>query len=282
MTSHADFMEGLDDITAICDKADEQIETGAPDAARLANATCRAGLVLLCGYFEGFVRSLVEEAIDEINDLRIDITRVPDPIFCVVMTSVAESPEKKGVNAVSNLKVAIRRGNSHSIQSKSFSKMEGNPTVDRVERAFAYFGIENVLDGLSIQDFGVNSTFAMDSQVEPLRRQLSAYLDAAGCSGLTDDVLGIFEAKWQAKRKRRDVGYVATIQQMLALRNRIAHGEGRPPITPTELREFCHALEKLSDGLNGIMREVLVKITTFQPRVSAGDAERWNYLRAVE
>lgn len=278
MSSREDFGVGLEDVFAICAQADSQIASKEADQIRLANAQCRAGLVLLCGYFEGFVRSLVADAIEDINERKVDISRVPDRFFCGVIGGVAEAMERNISNDVDGFKRAVRTGGGFALNSKAFSKMGGNPSVDRVETVFRIFGVENVLDVLSKRDYGVDSTFLPDSQVEPIRKSLSVVLASAGAAAAIDDVIAVIEKKWSPRTKRRKVGYIACIEQLLDKRNRIAHGEGIAQVTPKELRGWAAELQRLADGL---MEQVAVVMASLRPdaRACASDAERWNYLK---
>lgn len=281
MGSRDDFRLGLEDIWGICDLAESQIESGETAQLSLANAGCRAGLVLLCGYFEGFVRSLVEEALEEVNDRKVDVSRIPDPLFCGVMTAISAKPEKNGVNFLEAFKDSIRHGKAHKIPPKAFSNLEGNPSVDRVEKVFRLFGIMNVLDVLSIKDFGVVSTFKPDSQVEPIRGAIVEILSAAGVPGAADEVLAAVEKKWSPKLKRRKVGYIASIEQLLQKRNIIAHGEGRPEVTPKELRDAATDLQRLGDGLSSELELVLSAIWPVA-KAYPSSIERWDYLQITE
>jgi hypothetical protein len=70
------------------------------------------------------------------------------------------------------------------------------------------------------------------------------------------------ESKWRPKRKRRDVGYVNKIQELLQRRNRIAHGEGYQQITPAELCDFVDSVERLSRGLSEALDSQLIAVRT--------------------
>ena len=77
-----------------------------------------------------------------------------------------------------------------------------------------------------------------------------------------DSITTEIESKWRPKRKRRDVGYVNQIQELLKRRNRIAHGEGYQQITPPELCAFVDSIERLSRGLSDARDSQLIAVRT--------------------
>lgn len=264
---HRAIVENLKEIELIAEAADAAFQNTGPNGRTQGNAMTRAALVLLCGYFEGFIREVVEEYIDIINDGDIHLNKFPEQLFCAVIDDLAYSLQRESanasnmVNAVNDFKTSLQPAGIVKIKKKNFSKTGGNPTVDTIENVFNNLGIPNIIDILSIRDFAIDSTFTNESQVpQNMRSEIKNLLhnDSPTSQDETlQEIIKIIEIRWIPKQKRRKVGYVNEIEQLLKKRNRIAHGEGREQITPTELREFSACIKKLTDGFHLILTESL-------------------------
>lgn len=235
MESYRGFEGALDEVRALSDHAIELLDDGKRD---LANAITRSGVVLLSGYVEGFIRDLIEEAVDEISDLRLSPDALPSGLLVSVLRSIVDSPAQKREGRLKGLKEAWRgSGVGCDLDRKKLSTTGGNPTVETIEGLFDAFGLASVIDRLSIDHFGVDSTFVVESQASSMR---GSVLDAlGGDSSRVEAVLSIIDEKWRPKQKRRDVGYVSALQELLKRRNRIAHGEGKELVTPPRSQWAC-------------------------------------------
>ena len=263
MKCYRDFRENIKDIDALCDSASVALLDRSVGGRVSANAMTRSGWVLLCGYLEGFVRDLLEETVERINDSGVDVNVIPGGLFCSLLNALPANFTKNGDACLVAFKNAIRSGAGVRLNSKQLAKTGGNPSVDTIEGLFNQLGLVSVIDKLTIQDFGLESTFSVDSQSEPLRAKIATVFDAADVANsefLVSEVIKIVDEKWCPTKKRRDVGYVALIQELLKKRNRIAHGEGRDPITPEELMEQRGGVERLCTGLHTLAVDALAEL----------------------
>lgn len=264
MKCHNDFVTNIEDITALCESAIFSLEANTSTSRTSANAMMRSGWVLLCGYFEGFVRDLLEESIEAINDAKVDINLIPHQLFCNFLEDLPIKYQKNGDDCFISFKNAVKNNGEVSLNAKQLSKTGGNPSVEIVEGLFSGLGLISVIDILSIQDYGLDSTFSVESQVESLRTNITALLHNStvqNSESLAGEILSVINNKWAPKKKRRNVGYVALIQELLKIRNRIAHGEGRDPITPKELNDYKQGIEKLCTGLHKLAVDSLNQLT---------------------
>jgi hypothetical protein len=138
------------------------------------------------------------------------------------------------------------------LDRKRLSNTRGNPSVDTIEELFAGFGFDSVVDDLSIKDFQIESTYIEENQSTSIESKIASAL-GANQQGALQEVLRVVDEKWKPKKRRRDVGYVSAIQELLKQRNRIAHGEGREPVTPQELKDHCAVIRQFGAGLNQLI-----------------------------
>ncbi|EFM3109965.1 hypothetical protein HG927_003950, partial [Salmonella enterica subsp. enterica serovar Dublin] len=145
------------------------------------------------------------------------------------------------------------------LDSDKLSSTNANPTVDTIERIFNMFDIPLVLDELSINDFDVDNMYNLESQVNELLKG-SIFILLEGNSNQVEGIVNIIESKWAPKKKRRRVGYLNVIDELLKKRNRIAHGEGFDVVTANELKEATEQIKKLCDGLLGKLTDKLAEM----------------------
>lgn len=223
----------------------------------IGNAMTRAGLVLLCGLLEGFVRELAEEYIDVINDHALTLHSLPDPIFCAVVESFTTQYRKDE----ESFKTSVIPEHCAKLEKRPFANTGGNPTVDTIEKIFRGLGIPSVIDTLTVRDYSVDTTFLTESLIDaPMRGQLQAAISSRVADApqeILEEIAALIDKKWQPKKKRRKVGYVSEIEQLLAKRNRIAHGEGAEQVTPAELRNFLEMVCRLATGLRDLAAALL-------------------------
>lgn len=255
MRCYADYCSALDEVQCVADHATELLNSGNRSDRPIANAITRSGLVLLCGYFEGFIRDLAEECIESINELALSPCALPLKLLSEVLAVTMEEKNGRREHKVAELVESIRSGAAWRVDGRRLSVTKGNPSVETVESLFAPFGLERVIDQLSIADFPIESTFVTERQSALVEAQLAATL---GCeSDSLQHVLAVIDQRWGPKTRRRDVGYVSAIQELLKKRNRIAHGEAREMVTPSDLSNHVMQMRGLGVGLNRLSDQLI-------------------------
>ncbi len=269
MKTYDDFQINVKDVDVLVSEAEALLNplnpptpTEASDGRRKANVLTRSGIVLLTGYFEGYIRDVLAEFIATVNDLRPTIGALPDPL---VMAHI-----EHGVSACRSSPTetkALRRTVAGTevvrLEEKLFTKTGGNPTVDMFESLFASIGVPDAIDALTFKDFQIRTWFMQSQVTEEMNRKIDACLSSSpgDVIALRQRLVEVIDAKWTPKKKRRAVGYVHEIEQLLKKRNRIAHGEGREPITPLELSDLRDHVVKLAKGLAALLDAKLSAIT---------------------
>ncbi|HHK8345547.1 TPA: MAE_28990/MAE_18760 family HEPN-like nuclease, partial [Serratia marcescens] len=250
-------VRNFEEIKFLSDTAREKLNQ--PGGVTIANAITRSGLVLLCGYFEGFLREMCKEFVDIINDSGVSAKLLPLSMLsdhsesCLIkLNNRSETKFSQFVNSlVSDLPL--------SMNSKKLSSTNANPTVDTIEKIFEVFGIEAVLDIITIEDYHFDGMYNNESQLtHAIRRTISAA--ANGDLAKEMAIISELERKWTPKLKRRRIGYIQVIDDLLKKRNRIAHGEGLEIITPDELEETQEAVLRLCLKLNSKLEDKLVNL----------------------
>lgn len=253
--------DSLHDVLLLAAGAESELLLMTSEGRQKGNAMTRAGLVLLCGYFEGYVRDLVSEFIDTINDEKVDINLLPNELFVTALEHLTSiSNFEKKIPASAKLKESLLNSKNYKLDQKKISNTGGNPTVDTIETIFSRLGIKCAIDKLTIADFGVTSTYTLESQSEQLRTKISDEISRGGTEinpTLIDQILSVIDSKWAPSRKRRKVGYVHAIEELLRIRNLIAHGEGREPVPPTELLTHIENVEGIAKGLDRMVTDLL-------------------------
>lgn len=79
-------MQRFEEINLLATMAEKNSEPGGNIMAM--NALTRSGLVLLCGYFEGFLREMCKEFVEELNDLGISPSKFLCECFQSMLTPV--------------------------------------------------------------------------------------------------------------------------------------------------------------------------------------------------
>ncbi len=251
MECQSRYIEKLKEIQLLADAAQSSLDTRSTTGRIQANATARSGLVLLCGYLEGYIRELLTELTEKINDADPPIENLsPRLILSAVEDELANLREGREANGFLEIS---RNTKPISLNHKKLAKTGGNPTVDTIEGLLACFGIAAAVDTLSIRDFGIESTFVQESQItDRTRQKIRTIVEPHAGANTTDALAEIVEALeqcWNSKTKRRSVGYVGGIEELLKRRNRIAHGESDEPVTPSELGTAIALVAGLITGL---------------------------------
>ena len=245
------YLEKLDEIQLLANAAQESLNSRKGVERIQANAITRSALVLLCGYLEGFIRDLITELTENINDANPPIEKLsPRLIFFAVEDELNNLREGRASNDFLGIS---RNAMPIKLNYKKLAKTGGNPTVDTIEGLFACFGIATAVDTLSVRDFGVESTFVLESQItDRTREKIRSIVEPHAGAHTMEALAGIVETLeqcWNSKTKRRPVGYVGGIEELLKRRNRIAHGEGDEPVTPGDLGAAIVLVRGLFAGL---------------------------------
>lgn len=230
-----------------------------------ANTFARSGVVLLCGHFEGFLKALLGEFADQINSAEVHPEILPVSILESVLETVLKrcnsgsEPHRRKLQALVSGKAKIE------MDAKAFSETGGNPKVDVIEKMLKRIGVVDAIEELSQRDFGV-TTHSQKSQVDTsfiacIQEILSARaVSSSHATQIEAEIVRLVEGKWSPKSIRRDVGYVATIQELLKKRNLIAHGEGDTKVTDVELERFINEIRALALGLDQIIHSQLTTL----------------------
>jgi hypothetical protein len=264
------FEEALKEVTLLLqetknafDHADNS-KTSSEKAIYLfkANTFSRSGIVLLCGHFEGFLKELLQEFLSKINDAKIKPELLPYSLLEEVLKIMIKRCDS-GENHRQKLRELMSGQSCIEINEKiqeEFSSTGGNPTVDTIEKMLNRIGIKNVVEQLSVRDFGETS-HAQNSQIDDtLKSQIREIISIQSFDNfnvIERDIIDILENKWRPRSKRREVGYVRTIQQLLVKRNEIAHGNSDLKLTKEEFHEFIEEIQKLASGINELTQNQL-------------------------
>ncbi|MBS0984130.1 MAE_28990/MAE_18760 family HEPN-like nuclease [Gluconobacter cerinus] len=230
------------------DFAYEGLET-VPAKRSMANEMTRSALVLLCGYFEGYLKKIIEEFVETFNSLDLPLKGTEDLLLLsIFQKSITENREKSLPKAL-QIKKCLIEDICFPLTTEAIGKTNGNPTVDTVDNLFQRIGIPEIIDTLSIQDHGIDSTYITVNQSQKFQRQIE---QATGSDVLSSQkIIEFIDSQWTPTKKRREVGYVGIIQELLKKRNRIAHGENwDEQVTPQELINFNSNILKLCEGIS--------------------------------
>lgn len=248
------YIKKFDEIRLLALMAEDNSNPGGNIVA--LNALTRAGLVLLSGYFEGFIREMSKEFVEEINDACLIPSSLPLRMLSEHALTCAEKIKQNKIQPFNELINNIQNSSPIQMDSSKLSATNANPTVDTIERIFANFDLPLVLDDLSITDYSLESMYNLELQIPGNTRKLIIH-SVGGDYSKGEEIINIIEAKWSPKKKRRRIGYLGVIDEIFKKRNRIAHGEGFDEVTPQELWDATDAMERLCTGLVNKLRNKL-------------------------
>lgn len=254
-----DFESNIGEVLAVAAHSASLLRGPSATDRVVANAMTRAGLVLLCGYVEGFLRDLVSESIERVNGLGFSPGEFPLELLGALIDDVADTSGSRRQTELARLKSALDGISPFELSGKRISSTGGNPTVDVVEGMLAVFGVCHAIDRLSIEHFGVDSTFTVEAQSASLAAQFMSVVD--GDVTKVDALLTAVDAKWLPRKRRRNVGYVHSLQELLKRRHRVAHGEGKDPVTPGDLENAAGEMHQLCRGLHSLLSSRLDEIS---------------------
>ncbi|MGX9278308.1 MAE_28990/MAE_18760 family HEPN-like nuclease [Pantoea ananatis] len=253
------YTKRFDEIRLLALMAEDNSKPGGDIVA--LNAITRSGLVLLTGYFEGFIREMSKEFVEEVNDASLSPSKIPLKMLSEHTLSCTDKIKQNKIQEFSNLILSIESAQPIVIDSVKLSATNANPNVDTIERIFSNFDMPLILDELSVSDYGLDSMYNFESQVnESLKLKLLNVVE--GESSKNEEIISLIESKWAAKKKRRRIGYLGAIDELFKKRNRIAHGEGFDEVTPQELWDAADAMENLCKGLT---TKLTIKLNNLTP-----------------
>jgi len=201
------------------------------------NTLCRASIVLLSSHLEGFLQDMMEEFIDEVNHLSIGFQSLPVELYLqnnFPKGQIIQNNFNTLTQIFTEVKILQASNSSIDLDKSKFSKTNGNPTPDIINKLFKILGIDNVLDILNHDIKNLNTEESYKSFfTEAEKRELISQL---GCPIIINKIEQFIVLKRNLKNgKNRDVGFYNTINQLLNYRNNIAHGNVRINISVQEL-----------------------------------------------
>lgn len=240
------YLNRFDEIKVLASLAKSDSKPGG-DIIK-ANAITRSGLVLLCGYFEGFVREMCKEFVETINDSSIAARDLPIVTLSEHSIYCLERFKRKKEIKFNELVDGLASGKPVSLDSEKMSATNANPTVDTIEKIFETFDLPNILDVITMEDYSFTSMYNYDSQLtDRIKSVIKNAVEDDSSKELA--IISEIESKWAPKKKRRRVGYLNEIDELLKKRNRIAHGEGFEIVTHGELLDTTNAIISLCNSL---------------------------------
>lgn len=273
MNSYQDFIDSLNEVQLLLEEsksAFESADNSKTPSERLSylkkgNAFSRSGIVLLCGHFEGFLKNLTSEFIDEFNDSCLLLELAPFSLFEIAMIQGLNKARSGTLENQKDLRDMIFGRTPVRVKNdKSFST-ESNPKVAVIDKILRQLDINDIVETLSVKDFGL-TTYASKSQVDHVTRSKIRKAIESNASGHVDAlsiesiVCQLIDEKWRPKKERREVGYVATIQRLLVKRNLIAHGQDNVQITSLELEGFLNEINDLAKGISDVISHKIQSI----------------------
>lgn len=214
-----------------------------------ANAMTKSALVLLCGYFEGYLKKLIDAFVGELNDLRLPLKSAGNELLLSVLQHSITENRQKSLPKALRIRDCISDGDYFPLVQEVIGGTKGNPTVDTVETMFQRLGIPEIIEKVSMRDYALDSTYTTVNQSQQLHQDIEQAV--SGDIASYQKVIELIDGKWAPKKKRRDVGYVGVIQELLKKRNRIAHGENwEEQVTPEEVLGFNRDILRLCVGVD--------------------------------
>lgn len=253
MQKYKDFLKNVEDVDRLVQLAGDHLQGRTQDGRVAASVLTRSGIVLLSGYLEGYLRDVFTEFVESVNALGAPLDALPDAMMLAAVEHTASrcrtNPER-----LRELRRTVTGGHTQSLEPKLFAATGGNPTVDTIDGLFRAIGVPDVIETLTLQDFEMHTYFNESRVSQRLKQEIGLCLEGHSApevaGGISERLLELIESNWPPRRRRRDVGYVHQIQELLKKRNRIAHGEAREPITPLDLSEFRDHVVKLAQGIS--------------------------------
>lgn len=258
MDCTAEYIAKYQEITLLADLTDSQ-DSNIPITQ--TNTICRSGLVLLCGYFEGFLREMCKEFVNCINDAELNVQTLPLSLLSEHSDHCLDKFKKHNYDSFSILIQSLSDGTNIELNAVKLSATNANPTVDNIERLFSAFDLPLILDVITLEDFTEYADmYNLESQInQSLTNKINNLVN--GDDNLKNSIIIEIEKKWMPRKKRRRIGHVGFIDELLKKRNRIAHGEGDEIITPGDLRSMAEQVKTISTRLVDKLDLKLIEIS---------------------
>lgn len=216
----------------------------------VCNIMCQSARVMLCGYFEGFIRDLAKEYIHELNRTQVKFEELNHGIINNILKEKSRKYDSLPDGNFDDVISCIKDCSHINFNIDKYIKTESNPSVDNIERIFENLGFSKIIEEACLHDYGL-TTYICESNFDlnmekSVDRNLSML--TTDISKLKHELKMLIDKKWTPKTRRRPVAYVYVIQELLKSRNGIAHGDESvdSPTTPKELRDNIRDIERLS------------------------------------
>ncbi|RFP62743.1 MAG: hypothetical protein BJG00_003070 [Limnothrix sp. CACIAM 69d] len=276
------FHESLHEIDILIEEVDaiqETIRSTFGDGLSLERSRLRkkqellikGSIVLMCGYFESFIRDLLEDFYEKLNlQKSIYIFHLPETLQKFVLKKKFEELDKlqTGSPKVALILDVIYGISPVKFNSQELSRTESNPSVDVIERLLYRIGISDFFEEVSKRRFN-ESTYidiphaAVDSGLQnKIGRAINEHLQGESEEKLYGVIISLLRDKWPPRRKRRRIGFIRIIDTLLKYRNLIAHGDDNPEVTLDYLKETRDDLKDLGDEIYKAVGAQLMKIIT--------------------
>ena len=232
-----EFLRRLEEVESLWKLSKDLEKSAKPEDLANASYICRGSIVLLSGHLEAYVRDLVEQALISLHTNSLDRSLIqPHTLFYFSQDHVKELKETNDPE-----KIARKILYFLSSEAKHW-KREGV-----VEEEFPY---ENFAKGFS------NPTFD----------KISGYFARLGYS--------CFEADLKRKMKGEFLTLRNSVDTLVDLRNKIAHGDHSASRTPGEFKQllklikiFPYEVIRLFVGGGKKTTVILLQVVEFEPRL---------------
>jgi hypothetical protein len=239
------------------------------DNLSVCNIMCQSARVMLCGYFEGYIRELAKEYIQELNRSQVRLEELNHGIINNILKEKSRIYDSLVDGNFDDVISCIKSSSHININIDKHIKTESNPSVDNIERIFENLGFNRIVEEACIHDYGM-TTYICESNFDlnmekSVERNLSVL--TTDISKLKQELKILIDKKWTPKTKRRPVAYVNVIQELLKSRNGIAHGDESidSPTTPKDLRDNIRDIERLSIFFKTKIEDRLIEYRTSVP-----------------
>ncbi len=215
------------------------------------DSLCRASIVLLCSHLEGFLQDLMEEVVEEINQVSLGFKDLPLELYLQHKCPKGHLTQNN-FDSLLTLGTEIRMFENSNMEiklnKKNFSKTEGNPTAEVINKLFSAFGIPEVLDTLNYELFQLETKEVPVSFLrEDEKKELCNIVKYSDIIERVD--IYLTQKRNGSGKKDRNAGVYNTINTLLNFRNNIAHGNKGIRISTVELIELKEQIMVLVKAL---------------------------------
>jgi hypothetical protein len=169
------------------------------------NALCRGGVVLLCGHLEAFIKELGEVALDSIHSKKVPRAEVASRLYYHISKNVLDEIQDTS--------------DADKVADKIFAFISSDlPYWSRVGPFPQQVPAERFNKGFSNPGF----------------KKIKRYFNRFGYSDYSHDLAKILKANYQLT--------VNTVDHLVDIRNKIAHGDPAATKTPAEVKNLVEAI----------------------------------------